>query len=715
MVSEPRFEIDLFTKRGDMKQYKLQNIRNIGLVGHGGSGKTSLAEAILYFSGVSDRLGKVGDVSSVMDYDPDEIKRGHSIDASIAFCEVNATKLNIIDMPGSSNFIADIPACLRVVDGLIFVVGADDGVQFYTEKIWRWADQLNIPRIAFINKIDHDRANITPILETIKTKFKKNPVFVQLPNATGKDFSGIVELIDNHYVSYDKSGKGNGKEGDVPPDISDEMEISHADLMESVAEVDDELIEKYLEHGELTEEEFSKGLKEGIQEGLLIPVVCGSALNNIGIDLMLKTAIQYLPSPDVSAPILAKRLKDDAEVSRSANGEDPASGLVFKTLADPYSGKLTFFRMFSGSLKGDSSIYNSTQGVSERVGQLYMLQGKKQISVSEVSAGDIGAVAKLKSTVTGDTFSDADDKVLFPPVEFPLPVFSRALEPKTRADEEKISNALHRLLEEDPTLKMERNAQTGQLLISGLGQVHFDVTLERLKRRFNVEVDVKAPKIPYRETIKGTTKVQGKYKKQTGGKGQFGDTWLEISSLKRGEGYIFEDKIVGGAVPKTYIPAVDKGIQEAMAGGIIAHFPMVDVKVKLYDGSYHNVDSSEMSFKIAGSLGFKKGVMECKPVLIEPIMNMEIVVPGDHVGDIMGDINAKRGKIHGVDPADDTQTVRAHVPMSEVLNYAADLTSMTGGRGSFVMEYDHYEDVPEHLLQKIIDEANKAHEDKKKE
>ena len=708
-----RFSGVLFTKRGDMKQYKLQDIRNVGLVGHGGSGKTSLAEAILYFSGVSDRLGKVGDVSSVMDYDPDEIKHGHSIDASVAFCEVNATKLNLLDTPGNSNFISDTPACLRVVDGLIFVVGADEGVQFYTEKIWNWADQLNLPRIIFLNKLDHERANIAPILETIKKKFKKNPVFLQLPNATGENFSGIVDLIDNHYFSYNKDGKGNGKTGEIPSSITDEVELGHAELMEAVAEVDDDLIEIYLEHGELTEEQLSKGLKEGIRNGQLVPVICGSALQNMGVDLLLDTAIKYLPSPDMRAPELAKR--GDAEVTRSANGGEPTSGLVFKTIADPYAGKLTLFRIFSGSLKGDSTIYNATQDTNERVGQLYMLQGKKQVKVAEISEGDIGTVAKLKSTVTGDTFSDAEEKVVFPPIVFPLPVFSRALVPKTRADEEKISSALHRLLEEDPSLKMERNAQTGQLLLSGLGQVHFDVTLERLKRRFGVEVEVKVPKVPYREAIKSSTKVQGKYKKQTGGKGQFGDTWIEISPRKRGEGYIFEDKIVGGAIPKTYIPAVDKGIQEAMANGIIAHYPMVDVKVKLYDGSYHNVDSSEMAFKIAGSLGFKKGVMGCKPILIEPVMNMEIVVPSDHVGDIMGDINAKRGKIQGVDPADDTQIIRAHVPMAEVLNYAADLTSLTGGRGMFAMEFDHYADVPEHLMQKIIDEANKGFEEKKKE
>jgi len=693
-----------------MKQYKLQDIRNIGFVGHGGSGKTSLAESVLFLTGVTDRLGKVGDGSSVMDYDPDEIKRGHSINSSLAFCEFNSTKINILDTPGSSNFIADTPAALRVVDGLVFVISANEGVQFYTEKIWKWADELDLPRIIFLNKMDHERANTGPVVEAIKTKFKKTPIVIHLPQGIGENFSGIVDLIENKFFSYDKGGKG--RVGEVPADISDEVEISHAELMEAVAEVDDELIEKYLESGELTEEEFSKGLKEGIQAGQLIPVLCGSALQNIGVDLLMQAAVKFLPSPENRAPVPAKKVDDDSEVMRSSSDSKFTSALVFKTVADPYAGKLTLFRTFSGTIKGDSSVYNSSQGISERVGQLYMLQGKKQVPVSEVPAGEIGTVAKLKQTVTGDTFSDSEEKIIFPPIFFPLPVFSRALLPKTRADEEKISQALQRLTEEDPTLKVERNSQTGELLISGLGQVHFDVALEKLKVRFGVEVDVKEPQIPYREAIKGTTRVQGKYKKQTGGKGQFGDTWIEISPLKRGEGFVFENKIVGGAIPKTYIPAVEKGIQEAMAGGIIAHYPMVDVKVSLYDGSYHNVDSSEMAFKIAGSLGFKKGIPDCKPILIEPVMNMEIVVPNDQVGDVMGDLNAKRGKIQGIDPGEEIQTIRALVPMAEVLNYAADLTSMTGGRGMFVMEFDHYEDVPDHLMKKIVDAANQKFEEK---
>ncbi len=693
-----------------MKQYSLQEIRNVGLVGHGSSGKTSVAEAILYTSGATDRLGKVGDTSSIMDYDPDEQKRGHTISASLAFCEWNKHKINILDTPGDNNFIADTPACIRVMDGAVIVIGADDGVQFFTEKAWQWSDEQNLARIVFVNKLDHDRANLPSILEAIKRKFKKTPVLLQMPVGNGESFSGIVDLVDHKYFSYEKGGEGKGKAGEIPGDLLDSVENSRAELTEAVAEVDDELIELYLEKGELSDEEFHAGLRNGIREGKLIPVLCGSGTQNMGIDLLLAAIAEYLPSPDLRPPVKGKLVKDGSEASRSSDPKEPLSALVFKTVADPYAGKLTLFRVFSGAVKADSSVYNASQESSERVGQLYLLQGKKQIPVTEVSAGDIGAVAKLKLTTTGETLSDQGSAIVFNGIQFPVPVLSQAILPKTRADEEKISNALHRIVEEDPTLKVERNAQTNQLLVSGMGQVHLDVVIERLKKRFGVEVDVKPPKVPYRETIRGRTKVQGKYKKQTGGRGQFGDTWLEISPVQKGGGFVFENKIVGGAIPKTYIPAVEKGIHEAMAHGVIAHYPMVDVKVALYDGSYHDVDSSEMAFKIAGSLGFKKGVLDCKPILLEPIMMMDVIIPGEHVGDVMGDLNSRRGKIQGIDADDDVQTIRVHVPMAEILNYAADLRSLTSGRGMFVVEFDHYDDVPDHLAKKIIEEANREHE-----
>lgn len=689
-----------------MKKYTAQEIRNVGLIGHGSSGKTSVAEAILYTSGVSDRLGKVGDTSSMMDYEPDEIKRGHTLSASLAYCEWDRHKINILDTPGDNNFIADTPACIRVVDSAVVVIGADDGVQFYTEKVWQWADEQDLLRVVFLNKMDHERANVAPILENLKKKFKKTPVFLQMPVGEGESFTGIVDLVENTYHLYEKEGDGKGKVGDIPPDLKDSVEMSRAELTEAIAEVDDELIEVYLEKGELTDDEFHSGLKNGIQSGQLIPVLCGSGTQNIGIDLLLKAVIDYLPSPDQREPVMGKALKDGSDIERKPDSGEPFSSLVFKTIADPYAGKLTLFRVISGSIQADSSVFNASREASERVGQIFLLQGKKQVPVAEVSAGDIGAVAKLKVTQTNDTLADQANAIVFDGISFPVPVFSQAILPKTRADEEKISTALHRVTEEDSTLKVERNPQTNELLVSGMGQLHLDVVIDRLKKRFGVEVDAKPPKVPYLETIRGRTKVQGKYKKQTGGRGQFGDTWLEISPVEKGTGFIFEDKVVGGAIPKTYIPAVEKGIQEAMAHGVVAHYPMVDVKVQLYDGSYHNVDSSEMAFKIAGSLGFKKGVIDCRPVLLEPIMTMEVMVPGEYIGDIMGDLNSKRGKIQGIDADDDKQTIHVHVPMAEILNYAADLRSITSGRGMFVMEFDHYDDVPEHLSKKIIEQAN---------
>jgi elongation factor G len=697
-----------------MKQYKLPDIRNVALIGHGSCGKTSVAEAILFTSGASDRLGKVGDPSSVMDYDAEEAKRNHSINASLAFCEWDKKKINLLDTPGDNNFIGDTPSCIRVSDGVVVVIGADDGLQFYTEKAWQWADEQNLVKIVFLNKMDHERANVAPVLEAIKSKFNKVPIFLQIPVGTGDDFKGVIDVIENKFFSYEAGGNGIGKEEAIPDDMKDEVELRRAELAESIAEVDDELIEIYLEKGELSDEEFMTGLKEGIEKGDLIPVLCGSATKNIGIDSLMNGIGSFLPSPDLRDAVQGKLLKDGSDATRSPSADDSPCALVFKTIADPYSGKLTLFRVLSGSIKGDGSIYNANRETSERVGQVYMLQGKKQVPVPEIGCGDMGAVAKLKVTATGDTLCEQATALKLAPIEFPKPVYSRAVVPKTRADEEKISNALHRLVEEDPTLKTERNAQTHELLISGMGQVHLDVILQRMHQRFGVDVDVKAPKVPYFETIRGSTKSQGRYKKQTGGKGQFGDTWIEISPLPKGDGFVFEDKIVGGSIPKTYIPAVEKGIQEAMQGGVIAHYPMVDIKIRLVDGSYHDVDSSEMAFKIAGSLGFKKGVLDCRPVLLEPIMNMEIVVPSDYVGDVMGDLNSKRGKIQGIDANGDTQHIRANVPMAEILNYAADLRSITSGRGMFAVDFDHYDDVPEHLSKKIIEASNLEY-DKEKE
>ncbi|MEE9498200.1 MAG: elongation factor G, partial [Nitrospinaceae bacterium] len=651
-------------------------------------------------------LGKVGDNSSIMDYDPDEVRRGHSINASFAVSEWQKHKFNILDTPGNGNFIADTPGCIRVSDGVVVVIAADSGIQFYTEKVWQWADESSLQRIVFINKMDSEQASIQSILESLKKKFNAQPFLMHVPVGSADKFSGIVDLVENKYYAYEKDGKGSGTASEIPDEVKDEVESRRAELVEAVAEADDKLIEAYLDKGELTDEEFDTGLKKGVESGQLVPVILGSALHNIGTDRLAKAIIDFLPSPDQSPSQLAKTLSGE-EVIEVKPGNGMFASLVFKTIADPYAGKLTLFRVYSGSVKPDTSVFNANHETDERVGQLFALQGKKQIPLPEIIAGDMGTVAKLKVTTTGDTLTTKGKGVQFDPIVFPNPVLARAMVPKTRADEEKISNSLHRLVEEDPTLKVERDAQTHELLVSGMGAEHLDVIIERLKRRFGVEVDVKPPKVPYRETIRGKTKVQGKHKKQSGGRGQFGDTWLEISPLPRGGGFEFENRIVGGAIPKTYIPAVEKGVHEAMAQGVLAHYPMVDVKVSLYDGSYHDVDSSEMAFKIAGSIGFKKGVLECKPILLEPIMTMEVIVPSEFIGDVIGDLNSKRGKILGVDANDDNQNVRAHVAMASILNYAQELRALTSGRGIFVMEYDHYDVVPDHLTAKIIEEAKK--------
>ena len=692
-----------------MKSYKVEQIRNVAFVGHAGAGKTSVVEGLLYLAGVSDRLGKVGDNSSIMDYDPDEVRRGHSINASFAVSEWQKYKFNILDTPGNGNFIADTPGCIRVSDGVVVVIAADSGIQFYTEKVWQWADESSLKRIVFINKMDSEQASIQSILESLKKKFKVQPFLMHVPVGSADNFSGIVDLVENKYYAYEKDGKGSGTASEIPDEVKDEVESRRAELVEAVAEADDELIESYLDKGELTDEEFDTGLKKGVESGQLVPVILGSALHNIGTDRLAKAIIDFLPSPDQSPAQLGKALDGD-EVIEVKPGNGMLAGLVFKTIADPYAGKLTLFRVYSGSVRPDTSIFNANHEADERVGQLFALQGKKQVPLSEIIAGDMGTVAKLKVTTTGDTLTAKGKGVQFDPIIFPNPVLARAMIPKTRADEEKISNSLHRLVEEDPTLKVERDAQTHELLVSGMGSEHLDVIIERLKRRFGVEVDVKPPKVPYRETIRGKTKIQGKHKKQSGGRGQFGDTWLEISPLPRGGGFEFENRIVGGAIPKTYIPAVEKGVREAMAQGVLAHCPMVDVKVALYDGSYHDVDSSEMAFKIAGSIGFKRGVLECKPILLEPVMTMEVVVPSEFVGDVIGDLNSKRGKILGVDANDDNQNVRAHVPMASILSYAPELRALTSGRGIFVMEFDHYDIVPEHLILKIVEKAKKESE-----
>lgn len=691
-----------------VKEYKTENIRNAGIIGHANTGKTSLAEALLFTSGANDRLGKAGDSSSVMDYDADEIKRGISISASLANCEWKGMKFNLLDTPGFPNFIGETKACIRVIDSGVMVLNAEAGVEVVTEITWKWADERDLPRLILLNRLDHEQADSNRCFEDIKSKLKGNPVFFHLPIGSGPDFKGVIDLLAMKAVYFSKDQSGKTESREIPDDLKAEAEELREIILEAAAETDDNLTEKYLEGAGLTDEELFSGLKAGITSSSFVPVLCGSAINNWGTSLLLDFMADFFPSPlDVTkTKVTVQKTKKEmeCEVSDSA----PLAALVFKTVADPFAGKLSLFRVYSGTLKSDSNVYNTQKDSQEHIGQVFYLRGKKQTSVAKIKAGDFGCTSKLKVTETSDTLCSDKNPVFFEKIAFPDSVISMAVVPKSKEDEEKVSNSLHRLMEEDPSFQVCRDEQTHEMIISGMGVLHLEVIVERLKRKFGVEVETKNPEIPYLETIRKTTKVQSKYKKQSGGRGQYADTWLEISPQKRGEGFTFVNKIVGGAIPKQYIPAVEKGIIEAMTEGVFAGYPMVDIKVVLYDGSFHNVDSSEMAFKIAGSMGFKKGSLECKPVLLEPIQDIEVTVPSENVGDVMGDLNSKRGKVAGMEPGSNYQVIRAKIPMSEIQMYAPDLTSMTGGRGTFKTSFSHYEEVPAHLAEKIKPDKEKG-------
>ncbi|MBI5101848.1 MAG: elongation factor G [Nitrospirae bacterium] len=696
-----------------MANFEVSKIRNVAVIAHGGAGKTSLVEAVLFDSGMTDRLGNVQDGNTVTDYEPEEIDRKITITSSLAYCNWDSHRINLIDTPGFINFIEDTRGCLKAVDGAVIIVSALSGVKAETEKIWKYACEYEIPRIMFVNKMDKETADFERALSELEKSFDTEAVPLQIPIGAGDTFSGVIDLVKmKAYVM-----KGQKTEmTDIPADMADEATRFRKKLVEKIAESDDALLEKYLEGNELTDQEIINGIKESSLTRKFIPVTCGSALKNIGITSLIDSLILCLPSPVEMAtisPIRGKNPKDKSEVIRKPAESEPLSAYVFKTIADPYAGKLSLFRIYSGTLKGDSTIFNSTADTKERIGQIFYLQGKKQVAVQSLSAGEIGVVAKLKGTNTGDTICDEAKPVVFDKVRFADPIISYAMAPKNKGDEEKVSISLHRVLEEDPTLRFTRDEETKEMIISGMGQVHIEVTLERLKRRFGVEIEMKTPKIPYRETIKAPTKVQGRYKKQSGGKGQYGDCHITVEPLPRGSGFEFVDKIVGGAIPRQYIPAVEKGIVDAMHEGIIAGYPVVDLRVTLTDGSYHTVDSSEMAFKIAGSMAIKKAVLEAKPILLEPIMRAEITTPDETLGAVIGDLNSKRGKVQGVEPqAGGNQKISATVPMSEMLTYANQLHSLTSGRGLYSMEFSNYEEMPSHNAQKIIAEREAHRHDK---
>jgi len=695
-----------------MKNVDIKEIRNIAILSHGAAGKTSLADAMLYAGGAASVRGSVDTDTSVFMHEPEEMARKITITAALGFTDWKGVRLNIIDTPGYTNFLEETKGTLRAVDGAVIIVSALSGVKAETEKIYKFACDLEIPRIAFVSKLDKERADFFRAIGDMEKYFCKNALVLQLPIGSEDSFRGVIDLIKMKALFFTADDTGKTEEQEIPGTMKQDASLYRKKLVEQIAETDDTLLEKYLDKGDLSQEDLIDGLKHGTLGGGLLPVLCGSPVRNMGIQQLMDAVITCLPSPLERAGIVAiKGLdpKTEKEIVRKPSSDDPLAALVFKTVIDPFAGKLSMVRVFSGTLKADSTVYNSTKQTKEKIGSLFLVQGKKQVAVQVLAAGQIGAVAKLKETLTGDTLCVETHPIILDFAKFVDPVMSFAIEPKSRGDEDKVSIGIHKLLDEDTTLRFAFDDQTKEMILSGMGQVHLEVTLEKLKRKFGVEVTMKMPKVPYKETIRAKSSAQGKYKKQSGGHGQYGDAWIELEPLQRGSGFEFVDKIVGGVIPRQYIPAVEKGVAEAMHEGALAGYPMVDVRVTLYDGSYHSVDSSEMAFKVAASMGFKKAVEGAKPVLLEPIMNVEVVAPDDTLGAVIGDLNSRRGKVQGVVPQANGQSIKALVPMSEMLSYAPSLNSLTSGRGMYTMEFSGYEDVPSHLAQKIVQEHAARH------
>ena len=688
-----------------MKDYAVDKIRNVALIGHGSSGKTSLAAAILFDTGITSRLTKVDKGNTVTDYDPEEIERKISTNSAVCFCEWKDHKLNIIDTPGYTNFLWDTRASLRAVDAAAVLIDSVSGVEVGTEKVWEMLEEFGLPRIIVINKMDRENASFKAAVEGVQQFFGRQAIPVQLPVGEEKDFSGVVDVIGGKAYLFEKDESGKFKEAPVPAGLQAEVEKRRRDLVEMVAESDEKLMEKYLEQGELSPGEFASGLKRAILGHQLFPVFAASGLVNIGAQPLLDGIVAFLPSPVERDGVKAKVKGQDQSIQPSPDA--PFASLVFKTISDPYTGRISLMRVFSGRMNPDGAVSNTTRDTDEKLAGLFFLQGKEQVAAGQAKAGDIVATAKLKVTATGDTLCAKNAGVELPAIHFPEPSISFAIEPKTRADEDRISQATHRITEEDPTVRIERDPDTAQLLISGNGELHVRIITERLKKRYNVDVELRPPKISYKETIKGRADVQGRHKKQTGGRGQFGDVWIKMEPLPRGKDFEFEDKIFGGAIPRNFIPSVEKGVLEARKKGVLAGYPVVDFKVILYDGSYHEVDSSDIAFKIAASKGFKKAMKEAKPTILEPVMSVEVYTPEAYMGDIMGNLNGRRGKLQGMEQKGTMRVLKAAVPMSEMLDFEPTLTSITGGRGSFLMEFSHYEEAPSHIQQKIIADAVK--------
>ncbi len=686
-----------------MKEYRSSNLRNVGIASHGGAGKTSLTESLLFNSGTISRLGKVDDGTTTTDFEPEEIRRKVTISTALAPCEWREHKINFVDTPGYADFVAEVKGAFRAVDSAIIVLCAAAGVEVETEKVWRYAEEIKLPRLVFVNKMDRENADFYSVLNSMRSGISPNIIPIQLPIGAEEGFKGVIDLVV--LKAYHSMGGNKFAEGEIPDELLDQALDARQQLIEAAAEMDDDLLTKYLDGEELTNEEIKQGLLTGVGQAKLFPVMCGSAYRNIGIAQLLDSVLDYLPSPEKRI-ITGKHPLTQAALTLKST--DPFSAMIFKTTADPFVGRLSYIRVFSGSMKPDSILYNASKGKAERIGNVFTLRGKHQEALTHVHAGDIAVVAKLQETGTGDTLCDKDKPVIFDALSYPTPMFTMCLETKNKGDEDKIGNALNRIIDEDPTIKIKKDAETGQLLVSGIGELHLDIMTERIKRKFGVDVLLKPPKVPYRETIRGSVKIEGKHKKQSGGHGQFGHVWLQLDPLTPGGNFEFVDSIFGGAVPRQYIPAVEKGVRETLTGGVLAGFPMVDVKVTLYDGSYHTVDSSEMAFKIASSMAIRKGAMQAKPVLLEPICTIEVKVPESFMGDVIGDLNGKRGRIQGMEPVGEgLGLVKAQVPMSELFKYAIDLRSITQGRGDFNMHFSHYEEVPQRLAENIIATSKK--------
>jgi elongation factor G len=692
-----------------LKTYDAKDIRNVLLVGHGGSGKTTLFESMLFASGAITRMGAVEDGNTISDHDPDEQRRQISVSLAMSPIEWKGAKINVLDAPGTADFVGDVRSAVRAADAVIVVVSAVDGVEVQTEFAWELAVQEDLPRAIFVNKLDRERADFQATLDQLVSAFGNQVAPFELPIGAEQDFNGIADLLHEKADLY-PSGP-HAEESDWPDEIHQVADPAREKLIEAVAESDDALIEQYLEEGTLPEAVITQGAKDGFTNARLAPVFVGSASKAIGIDRLLDFIVEEFPSPLDRAP-LKVIAKDGEEKERTCDSSGPLTAFVFKTLSDPFVGHITMFRVFSGRVRPDSSAHNSTQGTDERIGQLFALKGKEHESVSEVPAGDIGAVAKLPHTHTGDTFATKDDPVQLPPVELPEPLLAYAISPKTKGDEDRLATGLSRLREEDPTFRVARNDETHQTVIYGMGEAHLGVQIERLKAKFGVEVETKPAKIAYRETIRSKAKAQGRHVKQSGGHGQYAVCEIEIEPLPRGEGFVYEDKIFGGAIPQQFIPSIEKGIVKTMSEGVLSGNPMVDIKVTLVDGKFHAVDSSDMAFQIAGSLALKEAVEQGGVALLEPVVQLAVTVPESFTGDIMGDLNAKRGKIQGMDQiGGGKQVINALVPQGEVARYVIDLRSMTGGRGAFSMTFSHYDEMPQHLAQKVIDEYQHAREE----